>query len=66
MFQCWQPLQHPLHGLEVMSLWQRILQGNDPCDYDIYAKVELSSSTPLTQLFIEVILLVVRISAMNS
>ena len=40
--------------------------GNDPHDYGIYTEVELSSSTPFTQLFIEVILLVVRIDATHS
>ena len=38
-------------GLEVMSLLQRLLQGNEPSDYGIYTKLELSSSTPYTQLF---------------
>ena len=56
VFQDWEPLQHPLHGLEVMPLWQRLLQGNEPCDYGIYTEAELSSSTPYTQLFTEVIL----------
>ena len=66
MFQGWEPLQHPLHGLEVMSLWQKILQGNEPHDYGIYTEAELASSTPYTQLFIEVILLAVRIATINS
>ena len=56
MFQGWEPLQHPLHGLEVISFWQRILKGNDPHDYDIYIEAELGSSSPHTQLFTEVIL----------
>ena len=56
VFQGWEPLQHYLHGLEVMSLCQRLLQGNEHHDYDIYTQVELSSSTPYTQIFIEVIL----------
>ena len=30
VFQGWEPLQHPLYGLEVISLWHRLLQGNDP------------------------------------
>ena len=55
VFQGWEPLQHPLHGLEVMSLWQTLLQGNEPRDYGIYTEVELASSTPYTQLFIEFI-----------
>ena len=66
VFQGWEPLQHPMHGLEVMSLWQRLLQGNEPRDYGIYTEEEHSSSTPYTQLFTEVILLAVRIDAANS
>jgi tuftelin-interacting protein 11 len=56
VFQGWEPLQHPLHVLEVMSSFQRLLQGNEPHDYEIYTEVELSSSTPYTQLFTDVIL----------
>ena len=66
VFQGWEPLQHPLHGLEVISLWQRLLQGNEPHDYGIYIEEELASSTPYTQLFTKIILLVVRIAATNS
>ena len=56
VFQGWEPFQHPLHGLEVMSLWKRLLQGNEPHDYGIYTEVELASSTPYNQLFTKVIL----------
>ncbi|GLJ45206.1 hypothetical protein SUGI_0951530 [Cryptomeria japonica] len=66
VFQGWEPLQHPSHGLEVMSLWQRLLQGDEPRDYGIYTETELASSTPYTQLFTEVILPAVRIAATNS
>ena len=66
MFQGWEPLQHPLHGLEVMSLWQRLMQGNEPHDFGIYIEEKLASSTPYTQLFIEVNLIVLRIAATNS
>lgn len=51
VFQGWEPLQHPLPGLEVMSLWQRLLQGNEPHDYGIYIEEELASSTPYTEIF---------------
>ena len=39
-----------------MSLWKRLMQGNEPHDYGIYIEAELASSTPYTQLFTEVIL----------
>ena len=66
VFQGWESLQHPLHGLEVMSLWQRLLQGNAYRDYGIYIEEEVASSTPYIQLFTEVILPIVRISATKS
>lgn len=33
VFQGWQPLQNPLFGLEVMSSWKDLLQGDQPCDF---------------------------------
>ena len=51
VFQGWEPLQHPLYGLEVMSLWQRLLQGNEPRDYGIYVEAKLASSTPYKLFF---------------
>ena len=66
MFQGWEPLQHPLHGLEVMSLWKRLMQGNEPHDFGSCIEEKLYSSTPYTQLFIEAILLELRIIATNS
>lgn len=65
VFRGWEPLQHPLYGLEVISLWQRLLQGNEPHDYGIYKEAKVASSTPYTQLFTEVILPIVRIAATN-
>ena len=66
MFQSWEPLQHPLQVLEVMSLWQRIMQGNEPHDFGIYTEEKNASSTPYAQLFIEFNLIVLRIAAKNS
>ena len=51
VFQGWEPLQHPFHGLEVMSSWKRLLQGNEPHDYSIYTEEELASSTSSLKLF---------------
>ena len=66
MFQGYETLQHPLHGLEVISFWQRLMQGNEPRDFGIYIEEKLASSNPYTQLFIEVNLIVLRIAATNS
>ena len=33
VFKGWQQLQHTLQGFEVMSLWQRLLEGNEPRYY---------------------------------
>jgi tuftelin-interacting protein 11 len=66
VFQGWEPLKHPFHGLEIMASWQKLLQVDEPRDYSIYAEAELSASTPYTQLFSEVVLPAVRIAALNS
>ena len=42
------------------------MQGNEPRDFGIYMEAKLASSTPYTQLFIEVNLIVLRIDATNS
>ncbi|KAL5206497.1 hypothetical protein ABZP36_034706 [Zizania latifolia] len=62
VFQGWQPLQNPLFGLEVMSSWKHLLQGDQA--YDFSDGVE--SMTPYAQLVSEVILPAVRISGTNS
>ncbi|CAH1436870.1 unnamed protein product [Lactuca virosa] len=51
VFQGWDPLQNPLHGLNVMSVWKDLLKGN-----------EIS----YTQLFMEAVFPAVRISATNT
>ena len=61
-FQCWEPLQYNLHSLKVKKFWQRLFKGNEPHDDGIYIEAELSSSTPFTQLFTEVIIPEVRIA----
>ena len=66
VFQGWELLQHHLYGLEVISLWKRLLQGNEPHDYGIYIEAKLASSTPYTPLFNEVFLPAVRITTTNS
>ncbi|KAL6320507.1 hypothetical protein AAG906_007586 [Vitis piasezkii] len=60
VFQGWDPLQNPLHGLEVMSSWKNLLQGGD----DIFDLSDVGS--PYTQLVMEVVLPAVRISGINT
>ncbi|XP_077243909.1 septin and tuftelin-interacting protein 1 homolog 1-like [Tasmannia lanceolata] len=61
VFQGWQPLQNPLHGLELMSLWKSLLQGDNPYDYS-----EATVASPYTQLVMEVILPAIGISGRNT
>lgn len=62
VFQGWQPLQNPLFGLEVMSSWKDLLQGDQPYDFSDGTE----SMAPYSQLVSEVILPAVRISGTNS
>ncbi|KAK1352914.1 hypothetical protein POM88_052752 [Heracleum sosnowskyi] len=55
VFQSWDPLQNPTHGLEVISSWKNLLQG-DLTD----------SGSPYTQLIMEVVFPAVRISGTNT
>ncbi|KAG8378618.1 hypothetical protein BUALT_Bualt07G0004200 [Buddleja alternifolia] len=55
IFQGWDPLQNPTHGVEVVSLWKKLLQGKDSFN-----------SSPYVQLLMEVVFPAVRISGTNS
>ncbi|KAK6936488.1 Tuftelin interacting protein, N-terminal domain [Dillenia turbinata] len=59
VFQGWDPLQNPSHGLEVISLWKNLLQGEDSFDFS-------DAASPYTQLVMEVVFPAVRISATNT
>ncbi|CAH9072242.1 unnamed protein product [Cuscuta europaea] len=58
VFQGWNPLQNPTHGLEVVSLWKDLLQDNS------FGYSDMAS--PYTQLFMEVVFPAVRISGTNT
>ncbi|KAJ8556023.1 hypothetical protein K7X08_022781 [Anisodus acutangulus] len=62
VFQGWDPLQNPIHGLEVVSLWKNLLEGD--CKNDIFTISDASS--PYTQLFMEVVFPAIRISGTNT
>ncbi|XP_022742262.1 septin and tuftelin-interacting protein 1 homolog 1 isoform X1 [Durio zibethinus] len=60
MFQGWDPLENPSYGMEVISAWKDVLQGED--SYDIWEDV----TTPYSQLISEVVLPAMRISGINT
>lgn len=64
VFQGWQPLQNPHHGLKLMASWKNLLQGDQeqPFDYSDSA----ATASPYAQLINEVIFPAVRISGTNT
>ncbi|CAD5176132.1 unnamed protein product [Musa acuminata subsp. malaccensis] len=62
VFQGWDPLQNPLHGMSLLSSWRDLLQGDQPYDYS----ESLMTASPYAQLVSEVILPAVRISGTNT
>ncbi|KAH6771033.1 GC-rich sequence DNA-binding factor-like protein with Tuftelin interacting domain-containing protein [Perilla frutescens var. hirtella] len=59
IFQGWDPLQNPTHGIEVIKLWKILLQGKDSLNFS-------STASPYMQLLMEVVFPAVRISGTNS
>ncbi|KAF9594479.1 hypothetical protein IFM89_031597 [Coptis chinensis] len=56
VFQGWDPLQHPLHGVKVMSSWKNLLEEDSHFD----------APSPFTQLVMKVFLPAIRISGTNT
>ncbi|XAR54279.1 hypothetical protein NMG60_11029338 [Bertholletia excelsa] len=59
VFQGWDPLQNTSHGLDVISSWKSLLQGEDSFGFS-------DAASPYTQLFMEVVFPAVRISGTNT
>ncbi|KAJ3670835.1 hypothetical protein LUZ60_008261 [Juncus effusus] len=59
IFQKWDPLHDPLHGLQLIQSFKDLLQGDQPFDYS-------DSLSPYTQLINEIILPAIRINSTNS
>lgn len=59
IFQGWDPLQNPTYGIEVVSLWKKLLQGKDSFSLS-------GAASPYAQLLMEVVFPAVRISGTNS
>ncbi|KAG6548843.1 hypothetical protein Mapa_009605 [Marchantia paleacea] len=68
LFRAWEPLQHPRHGIEIMSAWQGLLQGDEPKDYSIFPDTDSAyggTSSPYTQLVMEAVMPAVRTATTN-
>ncbi|BFI30199.1 tuftelin-interacting protein 11 [Marchantia polymorpha subsp. ruderalis] len=68
LFRGWEPLQHPRHGIEIMSAWQGLLQGDEPKDYSVFPDTESAyggTSSPYTQLVMEAVMPAVRTATTN-
>ncbi|KAF5728118.1 septin and tuftelin-interacting protein 1 1 [Tripterygium wilfordii] len=58
VFQGWDPLRNPLHGVELVASWKNLLQGDSHDIWDV--------GTPYTQLIWDVVFPAVRISGTNT
>ncbi|XP_009350134.2 septin and tuftelin-interacting protein 1 homolog 1 [Pyrus x bretschneideri] len=64
MFQGWDPLRNPSHGLDVVSSWKALLHGEGGSEQ--YLDIWDSSMSPYTKLLSEVVVPAVRIAGVNT
>ncbi|XP_050379205.1 septin and tuftelin-interacting protein 1 homolog 1 [Argentina anserina] len=64
MFQGWDPLRNPSHGMDVVSTWKALLHGEG--EYERCLDIWDSSVSPYTQLVSEVVVPAVRIAGVNT
>ncbi|PRQ19558.1 putative septin and tuftelin interacting protein [Rosa chinensis] len=64
MFQGWDPLRNPSHGMDVVSTWKALLHGEG--EYERCLDIWDSSMSPYTQLVSEVVVPAVRIAGVNT
>ncbi|KAM1730099.1 hypothetical protein ACFX1S_020548 [Malus domestica] len=64
MFQGWDPLRNPSHGLDVISSWKALLHGEGESEQ--YLDIWDSSMSPYTKLLSEVVVPAVRIAGVNT
>lgn len=60
VFQGWDPLQNPAHGMDMLTLWRSLLLGDEASD------IFEDSSSPYAQLVNEVVFPAVRIVGINT
>lgn len=64
MFQGWDPLRNPSHGLNVVSSWKGLLHGEG--EREQYLDIWDNTMPPYTQLVSEVVVPAVRIAGVNT
>ncbi|KAM1014788.1 hypothetical protein ACFX2I_044620 [Malus domestica] len=64
MFQGWNPLRNPSHGLDLVSSWKALLHGEG--EREQYLDIWDNSMSPYTQLLSEVVVPAIRIAGVNT
>lgn len=69
IFQGWEPLLQPLHGTDVIGVWQHLLQGDEPMDYSVFPDASTYGTSygdsPYVQLVMEAVFPALRFAVTN-